>query len=215
MATPEDLRAEANKHGDLRSKYMEQSKEAYAKGDKKEAKELSDKGKEEGTRMEQAHERAAKAFFERNNPNPTDLTVIDLHGLQVKEAVQYTTSRLDNCAKKKIATLTIIVGAGNHSEGGAQGRKIKPAIEEILAQRKLKFTDNQPNHGCMLVEFNGDHSSSSSSSTTHSNTNTLQSHNRNNEHEQTLVIEPIRKQDNQDNNNKKEKEKKSSSCTIL
>ena len=60
--------------------------EAYKSGRKAEAKQLSEKGKQEGKLMEEANNKASDAVFHEKNTGRDDHTV-DLHGLYVDEAV--------------------------------------------------------------------------------------------------------------------------------
>ncbi len=60
--------------------------EAFKSGRKAEAKQLSDKGKQEGKLMEEANHKASDAVFKEKNTGRDDHT-IDLHGLHVDEAV--------------------------------------------------------------------------------------------------------------------------------
>ena len=60
--------------------------EAYKSGRKAEAKQLSDKGKQEGKLMEDANNKASNAVFHEKNAGRDDHT-IDLHGLYVDDAV--------------------------------------------------------------------------------------------------------------------------------
>ncbi len=60
--------------------------EAFKGGRKAEAKQLSEKGKQEGKLMEEANHKASDAVFHEKNTGRDDHTV-DLHGLYVDEAV--------------------------------------------------------------------------------------------------------------------------------
>jgi len=60
--------------------------EAFKSGRKAEAKQLSDKGKQEGKLMDDANQKASDAVFHEKNTGRDDHTV-DLHGLYVEEAV--------------------------------------------------------------------------------------------------------------------------------
>ena len=61
--------------------------EAFKSGNKAEAKQLSDKGKQEGALMEDANKKASDAVFHEKNDG-RDAHTIDLHGLYVDEAVK-------------------------------------------------------------------------------------------------------------------------------
>lgn len=55
--------AEVDEHAALRKKYFDEASKAHDKGDGKLAKELSDKGKTETGKMEEAKEKAARAIY--------------------------------------------------------------------------------------------------------------------------------------------------------
>ncbi|KLO08691.1 hypothetical protein SCHPADRAFT_834965, partial [Schizopora paradoxa] len=78
---------------------------------------------------------------------------IDLHGLTVKEAKEYTTNHLNFCKKEKVETTTIITGKGLHSRGAQP--KIQPAILQLLEEMPelVKGEIDSTNTGQVLVEI--------------------------------------------------------------
>ena len=161
----EKYRNDASTHGDNRSRLMNESQEAYKMGDKKAAKELADQGKAEGVLMEENNQKAAVLYFAFNNPKngKNDAGQIDLHWLQVKEALDFAEQSIQNEINRTVDSepaltgdnmreVVFIVGMGNHSEGGV--RKIKPALEEMITQKYgYSILDEKPHKGCLTVEF--------------------------------------------------------------
>lgn len=128
-------RFRASEHAQKRGELLSQSQAAWNSGDKAAAKVLSEQGKAEGAAMEKANAEAAELYFNDNNKKHDEGT-IDLHGLYVEEAIDRLEQRLTSCQKNGRAQLIIIFGKGNHSKDGV--RKIKPAVEKIMAQYKLR-----------------------------------------------------------------------------
>ena len=63
---------------------------------------------------------------------------MDLHGLEVVEALGFVKSRLAADAAAGRPSLVLIYGAGHHS---AAGQKIKPAVMALLAERQLSVIE--------------------------------------------------------------------------
>lgn len=145
-------RFEAGVHAKRRGDLLAQSQTAWDKGDKAAAKRLSDEGKAEGAAMERCNAAAAAAYFADNNKNHGPDT-IDLHGLYTAEAVDALEKRLRVCQQQRLPQLVVIVGMGNHSKDNV--RKIKPAVEKLIREHKLRvavdrFVDTQP---CNKMHF--------------------------------------------------------------
>jgi len=135
-------RAEVDKHAKLRTQYYDEASEAHKAGDGKRAKELSEKGKEEGRLMEEAGLKAARAIFDGKNKKQPE-GVIDLHGLQVKDAEMIVTEQIEKAKKKGMAELKIIIGAGHHSD--ANGPKVGPAVKKLLSDNGTKWREDDTN----------------------------------------------------------------------
>ena len=65
----------------------------------------------------------------------------------------------------RVRQVVFIVGMGNHSEGHV--RKIKPALEEMIAEKypTFRLVDDKPHKGCILVNFNENESENEQRST--------------------------------------------------
>ncbi|GBB92033.1 hypothetical protein RclHR1_19560001 [Rhizophagus clarus] len=148
--TYQKYRKLASEEAQLRNECFAQSQIAYKSRRGKEAKELSQKGKEHTKKMEQYNMKAVEAIFEENNKN-RPMNELDLHGLYVKEALLKTESRIQYCKEHKIDHLVIIVGRGKHSLNGVA--KLKPAIADLMEKYQFSCIPNKPTVGCLYVEF--------------------------------------------------------------
>eukprot|EP00727_Mastigamoeba_balamuthi_P007368 m51a1_g3251 hypothetical protein (653) ;mRNA; f:152576-155116 len=150
----QQYRDDVDREAKLRSKCFADSQDAWARGDRAAAKQLSDEGKRHGELMRQAIARANEAALaEANRRAGGDVTRIDLHGLYVEGALAAVDERLallqSTPANTPTHRLTIICGAGNHSAGGVA--KIRPALKEHLAKLGLEFAE-QHDGGALYVE---------------------------------------------------------------
>lgn len=142
-------RKEADEHAKLRGECFDKSKAAFEKGEKGEAKTLSEEGKRHGQLMEDANKRAVAEIMGYQNLEEDKL---DLHGLLVKEAVDCTkTFVAKHHALSKFRQLTIIPGAGHHSD--AKGAKTKPAIVELAKEEKWNLNADEGNEGSFTLSF--------------------------------------------------------------
>ncbi|KAK0184894.1 hypothetical protein F5146DRAFT_1006309 [Armillaria mellea] len=129
-----DLRERANKEGNEMARCFSESHDAYDRGDRAAAKELSNQGKNHKQKMEQLHKAASTwIYLEKNRGRPPG--EIDLHGLYVKEAIAYTDTALEEAKLRGDSELRLIVGKGSHSEGGVA--KVRLAIEELMRKYQL------------------------------------------------------------------------------
>ncbi|KAI0313383.1 hypothetical protein OF83DRAFT_538661 [Amylostereum chailletii] len=80
-------------------------------------------------RREELHTQASAQIYKDNNEfRPTG--EIDLHGLRVKEAIEYTDRAIEGAQARGDHKVYLIVGKGLHSENKVP--KIRPAIEKYL-----------------------------------------------------------------------------------
>ncbi|KDQ21777.1 hypothetical protein BOTBODRAFT_50337 [Botryobasidium botryosum FD-172 SS1] len=142
------LRAQANAAGDAMGRSFDASKQAFQRGDGAMAKQLSEEGKAHRAEMERLHAEAGAWIYGENNKNLPPYTV-DLHGLYVKEAVEYTERALEKAREKGATYLRVIVGKGIHST--VQGPKIKPAIEELMRNQGIEAEFDPLNDGVLVV----------------------------------------------------------------
>lgn len=137
------FRQEAARHADKRGEYMRQSQEAWKRGDKGEAKRLSDLGKEEGAKVDAANRKARDAIL---NPQDLKAGTIDLHGLHVQEALDAVEDFL-NMHHGNRDVVCIITGAGNHSANNYS--KVKHETHALLKKKGLSFVETT--HGSIDV----------------------------------------------------------------
>jgi len=131
---------------------FEESKSVYRAGDRARAKTLSNEGKEHKVKSQQLNREASAWIYEKNNED-REPGEIDLHGLYVKEAVEYTDQAIKSAKGRGDATINIIVGKGLHSTGGVA--KLKPAIEALLQKHNLVVELDPDNAGVLVVQLGG------------------------------------------------------------
>ncbi|KAI6134444.1 hypothetical protein EV401DRAFT_1364738 [Pisolithus croceorrhizus] len=144
------LRAEAAREGDLMAQCYRQGHEAYQKGQRALAKQLSEKGSGHKRKMERLNVEAGAWIFRENNlvSKPGEL---DLHGLYVKEAVMYAEDAIEKAQRRGDLEMRLLVGKGLHSDGHVA--KIKPALEELVKRRSLPADVDPGNAGLLIVRL--------------------------------------------------------------
>jgi len=132
---------------------FDQAHQAHENGDGKRAKELSEEGHRHQREMERLNHQASEWIFKENNldSHPGE---IDLHGLYVKEAIDYTDRSIQEAQSRGDSEIHLIVGKGLHSAGHIA--KIKPAIEELMARDNLSAHLDPDNSGVLVVKLNGE-----------------------------------------------------------
>ena len=97
-------------------------------------------------------ELANRAFRLAYNPSSTSkkLTVCDLHGQFVEDAIKQVFTLLHSLPGTDASSLRIITGRGVHSTGGKA--KLAPAIREYLRSENIKFSD-EVDGGSLTVSF--------------------------------------------------------------
>ena len=99
-----------------------------------------------------------KDFVSIPHNSNTNVVSVDFHNFKVATAQKLLTDLLNRYSapdyNPHITELHLIVGAGNHCEGGAGGRKIYPMVlEEIQQNYKMyKAKDHPKNHGILIAE---------------------------------------------------------------
>lgn len=144
---------------------MAAAHDAFERGDKAAAHELSTEGKALNAAALDSAKAAARKIFNMKNERVGPFEV-DLHGLHVAEATEFVEERLNRDVTQgptEFPGVVIIYGAGNHSTGGKQ--LIKPAILAVLTARpqgQLVDTredwdavSGKANHGCVSVVYAG------------------------------------------------------------
>ncbi|KPV73577.1 uncharacterized protein RHOBADRAFT_38149 [Rhodotorula graminis WP1] len=147
-----ELRNLAIREGDLMAKAFSASKQAYTAGDGASAHDLSVQGKEHQRNKDRYNDQAAAWIFNENNKVQPPGS-IDLHGLYVQEAIEYTERAIADGRNKGMPELRIIVGKGNHSPSHVA--KIKPAITDLMQREHLTATLDPHNGGVLVVQLQG------------------------------------------------------------
>ncbi|KAK0502562.1 hypothetical protein EDD18DRAFT_696432 [Armillaria luteobubalina] len=144
------LRARASREGDEMARCFSESHDAYNRGNRAAAKDLSNQGKDHKQKMEQLNKEASNWIYLENNRSrqPGE---IDLHGLYVKEAKAYTDTAIAKAMLRGDSELRLIVGKGSHSEGGIA--KIRLAIEELMRKYQLVAELDPSNSGVLIVKL--------------------------------------------------------------
>ncbi|POY72362.1 hypothetical protein BMF94_4665 [Rhodotorula taiwanensis] len=146
------LRNKAIQERDLMGQAFTASKQAYAAGDGEEAHNLSMQGKQHQRNKDQLNAEAAQWIFNENNKVQPPGSV-DLHGLYVQEAIEYTERAIKDGRARGFPELRIIVGKGNHSPSHVA--KIKPAISSLMQREHLTAHLDQHNAGVLVVQLQG------------------------------------------------------------
>ncbi|PBK79073.1 DUF1771-domain-containing protein, partial [Armillaria gallica] len=147
-----NLRARANEEGDEMARCFIESREAFSRGDRAAAKDLSNQGKNHKQKMEQLHKEASDLIYHENNRD-REPGEIDLHGLYVKEAITYTDAALEEAKLRGDSEIRLIVGTGLHSERGEA--KLGPAIMGLMRKYKLAAEFDPSNCGVVVVKLDG------------------------------------------------------------
>ncbi|GAA5889283.1 hypothetical protein JCM6882_000695 [Rhodosporidiobolus microsporus] len=147
-----ELRNAAIREGDLMAKAFSSSKQAYSSGNGEAAHDLSQEGKQHQRERERLNAEAAEWIYRENNRSRS-AGEIDLHGLYVQEAIEYTEKGINNARSQGLSELRVIVGKGNHSPSHVA--KIKPAITSLMQKERLTASLDPHNGGVLVVQLQG------------------------------------------------------------
>ncbi|KAF8556381.1 hypothetical protein OG21DRAFT_659174 [Imleria badia] len=150
LETYASLRARAKQEGDLMAQCHKQRKEASRRRDRARAKALLEEGKRHATKMEKLNAQASAIIFKENNQDKAACKV-DLHGLYVKEAIAYSKQAIADAGRRGDSEIRLIVGQGNHSEGGVS--RLKPAIQRKMQMCGHRVEVDPRNPGVLLVRL--------------------------------------------------------------
>lgn len=130
----------------------QKSQNAFKRGDKAEAKRLSNEAKQVLNEVDKWNAMAAEFVFVENNRD-SDENDIDLHGLYVKEAEYILKQRIINGVQRNQSSLDCIVGKGKHSAGGIA--KLKPAVEQLCTEAGIRCEIDRKNTGVLIIFLDG------------------------------------------------------------
>lgn len=148
---PQALRDLARTSGDQQRVYARRSR-ACARRDPGLARKFAKAAKAHARKAKRYNAWAAKWVYAENNKRRRSNTV-DLHGLYVAEALEYAQRAIGAARESGQATLSLIVGQGQHSENGVA--KIKPALEEWLQKRGTAYKPDERNPGRLVITLDG------------------------------------------------------------
>ena len=137
----QELRERALKYHNLRVEKYRRAAEAFGKGrlGSVVASHYSHEGSILTENVNSCNQKAAEIIFSLNNSNGTR-SVVDLHGLHVKESIQY----LSDFMQMNTPPYTIITGKGNHSKDFTP--RILPSVIQYLRRKGVKFTLQSDNN---------------------------------------------------------------------
>ncbi|EFC38003.1 predicted protein [Naegleria gruberi] len=133
-----ELEKKIQEQAQIMASSFENAKKAFEEGDKGLASQLSNEGKHAQSLMKQYQEESANVMYDHLNKDRPE-TEIDLHGQYVDAAMNFLKQRIEKLKSQSINQLTIIYGAGNHSD--ASGPKIKPAVLTYLKENNLTYEE--------------------------------------------------------------------------
>ncbi|GJQ15454.1 hypothetical protein GpartN1_g7245.t1 [Galdieria partita] len=153
----ERCRLQAKELASLRNQMFMQAARAASTGNKRAASEYARRGHQYNQIMKQLHEEAADAIFTQRNQNAD--SVIDLHGLHVKEAtlvLERKLQELSSNSSNDVHDVIIITGSGHHTKGKKTPARLYPAVEHFLYSRRYSFEvlkDTNKYAGAFLVHL--------------------------------------------------------------
>mmetsp|Transcript_18151 Transcript_18151/g.29456 ORF Transcript_18151/g.29456 Transcript_18151/m.29456 type:complete len:304 (+) Transcript_18151:119-1030(+) len=135
---------------DQADELFDRSKKASSRDEKQRLKQMAFDKKAEAEKEQKIA--AKKIFAAKNDGYGRDQ--MDLHGLYVQEAVDFVEERLrqvdSDLRSGNLESLTIITGAGHHSD--SNGPKIKPKVVALLREKGYPFEED-PAGGQFVVAF--------------------------------------------------------------
>jgi len=130
-------RKEAADLARLRNQCFEQAALASAAGDGLSAKTYGRKGRDYNEQMKEKHRLAADAIFAERNPHGFESGQVDLHGLHRAEALERLEWVLQQAPDGTV--LRVLTGSGHHSRGIHNAPRLRPAVEEYLANGRFRY----------------------------------------------------------------------------
>lgn len=143
-----ELRNQAKRSAQNMRDARDRAKLAHRMGDRQAGSEYRQAARAHESAMKNSDKRAAEILFRANNKAHKE-GMVDLHDLYVAEAVEYAKKELQSAIYRKDDTVFFIVGQGRHSEGGVP--KLRPALEELFDERRLKYSLDPVNAGKLIV----------------------------------------------------------------
>ncbi|KAA1472928.1 hypothetical protein DENSPDRAFT_930628 [Dentipellis sp. KUC8613] len=146
------LRKRADEAWDVLQKTRKKAREVRELGHREEARRQDKLADVQKAQMDKFNKAAAEAIFRENNKGKgRSASEIDLHGLFVPEALEYTQRSIKKAKQQGMSSLKLIVGKGNHSKNGEA--RIKPAVQKMLKEENISYKVDPRNTGLLIVTF--------------------------------------------------------------
>lgn len=142
----------ADMHATSAGVFQRAAKDAFDQGETAVGKELSGRSKEHLALAADARVRANADAYDAHNAGITNRFKIDLHGLNVDEAMAMLDRHLANLGGLSAPggiLLQVVTGVGKHSAGGQP--RILPAVVRSLRESGLQFWSQPDNAGMVEV----------------------------------------------------------------
>ena len=133
-----ELEKKIQEQAQIMSSSFDNAKKAFEEGNGALAAQLRDEGKQAQSLMKQYQEESAQVMYTHLNKDRSE-TEIDLHGQYVDAAMNFLKEKIEKLRNEGKNQLTIIYGAGNHSD--EKGPKIKPAVLKYLEEQTITFEE--------------------------------------------------------------------------
>ena len=122
IKNPRELRFKANELRDIRNEMYSKACTAYKRSDitgRSTAAYYSEEGRKLSLEIDRLDSEAAQCIISMHESNH-DQATIDLHGLTVKESMEYLAKRIQEWSKSTSKRLKVITGIGKHSKNGSK-----------------------------------------------------------------------------------------------
>ncbi|KAH9998516.1 hypothetical protein BJV74DRAFT_824920 [Russula compacta] len=148
MKIARDLRVKAQRSNREMIEARDLAKSARKRGDYEAQYTYNRQAISHESEMKSYNKKAARIIFKENNKAHNE-GMVDLHGLFVKEAMEYAKAELESATYRDDISVCFIVGKGLHGDGGRS--KLRPALEDLCAERELICSVDPENTGRFIV----------------------------------------------------------------
>ena len=134
----------------MRDIYYREAANLFQTGNGMLANELSQTGSKYHNKIKEIDEKYRDNIFNKSlQSNNSKIQVVDLHGLQVKNALNILIDVISTITKSQTGfnLLEVVTGKGKHSQGGQA--RIKPAVLSFFREKNFKF--KEINEGAIIV----------------------------------------------------------------
>ncbi|XP_042015142.1 SMR domain-containing protein At5g58720-like [Salvia splendens] len=145
------LRETAHEHWDSMKSYYQKAVTAYSSGERGYASYLSEQGKLQNKKAQEADVKASRDIFAARNKNIENMITIDLHGQHIKQAMKVLKLHLlFGAYVRSVKVFRVITGCGSHGVGKS---KLKTSVIGLLQKEGIKWSEE--NRGTLLVRLEG------------------------------------------------------------